>query len=159
MLDPVVRTIEVPCHQTMAFEVFVEHISSWWPLGKFSVSAMGGQVARSVHIVPKEGGKIIETSPDGTEHSWGTVRLYEPSDFFSMNFHIAQPTEVVEELSIVDVRFTALGETSTRVELSQHNWEAFGKRAEMMQGGYGSGWSMIFEQAYQSACAKYAGSS
>jgi len=38
------------------------------------------------------------------------------------------------------------------VELTQSNWEAFGDLAEMMRGGYGSGWVIIFEKAYKSAC-------
>jgi hypothetical protein len=50
------------------------------------------------------------------------------------------------------VRFTALENERTRVQLTQSNWEAFGKRAEMMQGGYGKGWAVIFEQAFKSAC-------
>ena len=36
--------------------------------------------------------------------------------------------------------------------LTQSNWEAFGDLAEMMRGGYGSGWVLIFEQAYNAAC-------
>lgn len=40
----------------------------------------------------------------------------------------------------------------TRVELTQSNWEAFGERARDMQGGYGGGWTMIFEGAYKLAC-------
>ena len=48
--------------------------------------------------------------------------------------------------------FTALENERTQVELTQSNWEAFGGMAEMMRGGYGSGWVIIFEQAYKSAC-------
>ena len=31
MLDPIVKTIEVPCSQKEAFSVFVENMGSWWP--------------------------------------------------------------------------------------------------------------------------------
>ena len=54
--------------------------------------------------------------------------------------------------SLVEVRFVTLGTERTRVELTQSNFEAFGDMAEMMHGGYGSGWVIIFEQAYKSAC-------
>ena len=57
-----------------------------------------------------------------------------------------------ESASLVEVRFTALGNERTRVELAQSNWEAFGERAETMRGGYGGGWVVIFEQAFKSAC-------
>ena len=54
--------------------------------------------------------------------------------------------------SLVEVRFTSLADARTRVELTQSNWEAFGDMAEMMRGGYGSGWVIIFEASYQHAC-------
>ena len=69
-----------------------------------------------------------------------------------MNFHIPHPTEVVTDRSLVEVRFTVLDEHQTRVELKQSNWEAFGKRAKDLQGGYGGGWAMIFDSAYKAAC-------
>jgi len=36
MLDPIIKTIEVPCSQAKAFDVFLNEMDSWWPLGKFS---------------------------------------------------------------------------------------------------------------------------
>ena len=149
MLDPIVKTIEVPCSQEKAFSVFVNEMGSWWPLHKRSVSMISGKPAKSLRIEPKQGGKIVEIGHDGTEHLWGTIRSYDPNDSISMDFHIGMPAE---SASLVEVRFTALGRERTRVELTQSNWEAFGELAEMMRGGYGSGWIIIFEQAYQSAC-------
>ena len=67
----------------------------------------------------------------------------------SIDFHMGLPAE---SASLAEVRFTALGDEKTRVELTHSNWEAFGEMAEMMRGGYGSGWVIIFEQAYKSAC-------
>ena len=149
MLDPIVRRIEVPCSQEKAFEVFVTEMNSWWPLGKFSGSALDGRAAKSLRIEPKQGGRIVEIGYDDTEHLWGTIRSYDPHDFFSMDFHIAEPAE---SASLVEVRFTVLGNELTRVELTQSNWEAFGEKAEIMHGGYGSGWIVIFDQAFKSAC-------
>ena len=57
-----------------------------------------------------------------------------------------------ENASLVEVRFTVLSDEQAQVELTQSNWEAFGDMAEMMRGGYGSGWVIIFEEAYKSAC-------
>ena len=57
-----------------------------------------------------------------------------------------------ETASLVEVRFSALEDGRTRVELTHSNWEAYGELAEMIRGGYGSGWVIIFEQAYKTAC-------
>ena len=149
MLDPIVTTIEVPCGQQKAFSVFVDEMNSWWPLGRFSVSAIGGASAKSLRIDAKAGGKVVEIGHDDTEHLWGTIKSYDPHDFLSMDFHMGEPAE---SASLVEVRFTALGNDRTRVELTQSNWEAFGEKAAMMRGGYGSGWTVIFEHAFKSAC-------
>ncbi len=150
MLDPIIKTIEVPCSQEKAFEVFVGEMGSWWPLDKRSMSMMhGGKPAKSLRIDPKQGGMIVEIGHDDTEHHWGTITSYDPHGSISMDFHMGMPPD---SASLVDVRFTALEGERTRVELTQSNWEAFGDMAEMMRGGYGSGWVIIFEQAYKSAC-------
>lgn len=149
MLDPINYTIEVPCSQGKAFGVFVNEMGSWWPLDKRSMSVMDGQSAKSLSIEAKQGGKIVETSSDDTEYHWGTIKSYDPHDSISMDFHMGLPAE---NASLVEVRFTALENERTRVELTQSNWEAFGDMAEMMRGGYGSGWVIIFEQAFKSAC-------
>lgn len=149
MLDPLISTIDVPCSQEKAFQVFVNDMGSWWPLEKRSMSMHAGAVAKSLSVEAKEGGKIVETGHDDTLHHWGTITSFNPHDGIDMDFHMGLPPE---NASLVEVRFTALDEDRTRVELTQSNWEAFGDMAEMMRNGYGSGWVLIFEQGYKSAC-------
>lgn len=153
MISPIVKTIEVPCSQRVAFTVFVHEMDTWWPLAKYTTSAMTGQPAKAIRVEPRVGGDIVEVGPDDTEHLWGTIMSYQPHDFVSMNFHIPQPGEVVVGRSLVEVRFTPLDESKTRVELTQSNWEAFGEIAADLRGGYGGGWIAIFEQAYKEACS------
>ena len=152
MLSPIVRTIEVPCNQEHAFKIFIAEMDSWWPLSKFTVSAMGGQIAKAIHVETKPGGKIVEISPNGNEHLWGSIKDYNPYVYLSMNFHIPTPDEVVNDRSLVELTFTVIDDDNTHVELKQSNWEAFGERAKDLQGGYGGGWSLIFETAYKDAC-------
>ncbi len=152
MLAPIIRTIEVPCGQKRAFNVFITEMDTWWPLGKFTTTAFTGKPAAAIRVDPKEGGEIVEVSPDGTEYTWGTIKKFDPYSYLSMNFHIPHPKEVVNERSLVEVSFTVLGKNLTRVELKQSNWEAFGKRAKDLQGGYGGGWTLIFETEYKAAC-------
>ena len=151
MLDPIVRTIEVPCSQADAFDVFVNDMPAWWPLGRFSMSAKGKTVAQSLRVEAKSGGKIVEVGHDGTEHLWGTIRTFQPNDYLSMDFHMGTPPE---SATLVEIRFTALEPERTRVQLTQSNWEAAGDMANMLRGGYGTGWAVIFEQAYAEACRR-----
>lgn len=152
-LPPLVKSVEVPCGQTMAFDVFIEQMGSWWPLGMFSVSKMSGVEVKELRVEAKVGGRIVEHSSDGKEHHWGTIKVYDPHDFVSMDFHIVHPDFPPGDFSLVEVRFTAIDEGRTFVELTQTNWETFGEMAEGIRGGYDKGWSMIFEQKYKAACS------
>ena len=149
MLAPLVSTIEVPCGQAQAYDIFVD-MGSWWPIDKRSMSLMNeGAPAASLEVDPRVDGRIVETSPDGVIYHWGTFRTFDRPTRIEMGFHMGLPAE---QASSVEVVFTPLGDDRTQVVLTQSNWEAFGDLAEMMRGGYGSGWVIIFEQADLSAC-------
>ena len=163
MLEPIVKSIEVPCNQEKAFDTFVNRMDTWWPLDKFTISAMGGSPAKAIRVDTKPGGSIVEICADDTEFPWGTVKSYDPYELFSMDFHIPRPGkepgtralvpgETDESRTFVEVRFTVLSQDRTRVELTQSNWEAFGESAANVRGGYGGGWSVIFEKVYKAAC-------
>ena len=150
MLEPILKTIEVPCEQEQAFKIFIEEVTTWWPLDKNSVSAMSGEVAKAVVIEAKLNGKVYEVGHDDTQHRWGTVTHYDPFNGFAMDWHIGRPAA---EASKVVVNFIAMEKKLTRVELSHSNWEVFGDKAADMRAGYDSGWVGVFEQAYLAACS------
>lgn len=152
MLEPIVKTIEVPCSQEKAFGVFVNEMGSWWPMETFSASAMGGGTAKSLTVDPKPGGRIVETTPEDIEHLWGIIRSYDPNDLLTMDFHLDPSNPEPVDFTLVEVRFTALGDDRTQVVLTQSNWEALGDMGPVVHGGYGQGWTMIFEQAFKAAC-------
>ncbi|MGV7222126.1 MAG: SRPBCC domain-containing protein [Nitrospinales bacterium] len=151
MLEPIITTIQVPCSQENAFKIFVYDMGSWWPLDKRSISMHKGKPAKALNVEATLGGKIIETGYNDRKHLWGTFKTFDPYESVSMNFHMGMPPE---KASLVEVQFTSLAAEQTRVQLTQSNWEAFGNLAEMMRGGYGSSWVIIFEDAYKSACSK-----
>ncbi len=150
MLDPIKKIIEVPCDQEKAFTVFVNQVDTWWPKDKNSVSAMNGEVARQIVIEPKLGGKVFEVGHDDTNHTWGSVTLYNPYEQFAMDWHIGLPAE---SASAVTVQFVSVDKNTTRVELTHSRWEAFGDKATDMRAGYDQGWVGVFEQAYRNACS------
>ena len=152
MIEPLVKSIEVPCNQEQAFTVFLD-MGSWWPTGRFATSVMRGQTVRALRVDPREGGRIVEVAADGGEHLWGTIRTYQPFTYLKMDFHVPHPSERQPGFSTVEVRFTALTDDRTRVELTQSNWEALGDVAPQVQKGYRQAWVAIFEGAYLAACA------
>jgi len=151
MIEALVKTIEVPCNQKQAFTVFLD-MGSWWPKHKFSTAVMRGQTVQALRVDARKGGTIVEIGSDGHAQRWGTIKAYDPYSYLNMDFHIPHPSEKKPGVSTVEVRFTALGENRTRVELKQSNWEALGDVAKMVQGGYRQAWVMIFEGAYKAAC-------
>lgn len=149
MLDPVIKTIEVPCGQQQAFDIFCD-MPTWWPLGKRSMSLMrAGGPAKGLSVEARLGGQIIETAIDDEEHHWGTFTKFDAHHHLQLDFHMGLPPE---QSGQVDVTFTPLSATTTRVELVHSNWEGYGDMAEMMLNGYGSSWGMLFEEAYARAC-------
>lgn len=153
MLDPIVKTIEVPCDQKKAFTVFLDEMASWWPLDKFTTSMMKGAPAKTIKVDAREGGQIIEVASDDSETLWGTIKKFDPYDFFSMDFHIPGPPDFeVGKFSHVEIKFSKLADQKTQVELTQTNLEIFEELAEGVHGGYSFGWGLIFEQAYKAAC-------
>lgn len=150
-MEPLVKTIEVPCGQETAFTVFLE-MGSWWPVNRFATSVMRGASVREIRVDAREGGRIVEVASDGREHLWGTITTYAPHHTLVMDFHVPHPSEDDPGFSTVEVRFTPLEGDRTRVELTQSNWEALGDVAEQVQQGYRQAWVMIFEGAYLEAC-------
>ena len=58
----------------------------------------------------------------------------------------------MDSRTLLEVRFTAIGNQRTRVVLTQSNWEAFGDKAAMLRDrGYGQAWVAIFE-GFKAAC-------
>ena len=151
MLEPIAKSIEVTCSQEKAFTVFMD-MDSWWPKDKFATSVMRGQTVKALRVDGRKGGQIVEVGSDDQETLWGTIKTYDPFGYLNLDFHVPHPSEEKPGFSTVEVRFTALGDDRTRVDLKQSNWEALGDVAEMVQGGYGQAWVGIFEGAYKAAC-------
>lgn len=69
MMEPLVKTIEVPCNQEKAFTVFMD-MGSWWPKDKFATSVMRGHTVKALRVDATEGGQIVEVGSDGQEQLW-----------------------------------------------------------------------------------------
>jgi uncharacterized protein YndB with AHSA1/START domain len=152
-VDPVVKTIDVPCPPETAFRIFTADFAAWWPKESHSVSTMsGGQPARSVMLEPGVGGALGEVAHDGTAHTWGSISVWEPPARLSFLWHVRRP---VEQATVVDVTFEAEG-TGTRVTLTHRGWEVLGDKAAETRDDYDAGWVHVFETCFLSACTRSA---
>ena len=73
-MEPLRLEFTVACPAERAFELWARETSRWWPAGH-SVSADPGL---SVTFEARAGGRIYERTPDGDEHDWGEVLVWEP---------------------------------------------------------------------------------
>lgn len=124
---PVRKSITVRVGQARAFELFTTGMGSWWPKAH---SLNKGSPQKDVIVEPRAGGRWYETGEDGSECTWGGVRLWQPPErvvlIWSLGADWVYDPKIETE---VEVRFTAQGEGLTRVDLEHRGLEAYGERA------------------------------
>jgi hypothetical protein len=143
---PIQRSIEVAADRERTFGVFVDRLAEWWPLDPFSVG--GGARIASVSVDRRVGGTVSEHWHDGTTHDWGTLLAWDPPAGLTMTWNVTgTPTEV-------ELRFRALDEANTRVDLEHRGWERLspGELGEdcalpggYTGGAYSQGWATILD--------------
>jgi uncharacterized protein YndB with AHSA1/START domain len=142
--DTVSKSITVPASQARAFEVFTAQLGSWWPK-QFSIGA--SDMADFV-IEPVTGGRWYEVGVDGVECDTGRVLAYEPPVRLVLAWHLDGSWQFDPDpahASEVEVRFVAVDDTHTRVELDHRHFERHGDGAAAVRGGVESGWPGILE--------------
>ena len=130
------KAVNVAVPPERAFETFTAGIATWWPLPTHSV---GGEDSATVAIERREGGRVYETTRDGTEHEWGVVTAWNPPRRFACTWH---PGYSPDEAQDLDVLFVADG-SGTRVELTHAGWERRGDKAGPVADAYDSGWELV----------------
>ena len=145
-MEPISKTIEVPCQPAEAFRVFTAEIDRWWPKDTHSASAGEGKAALEVSMEPREGGAVFETGYDGDARRWGTVQDWSPPERVAFTWHVgASP----ENATTVEVTFREAGR-GTRVDLVHSGWENAADPSAREE--YESGWVTVFEEKYAGAC-------
>jgi uncharacterized protein YndB with AHSA1/START domain len=134
------KSLFVAAAPARAFNVFTEHMGSWWPLASHHIGKVD---AVSAVIEPRVGGRWFEKGNDGSECTWGHVLAWEPPGRLVLSWEISaewahDPTLHTE----VEVRFVPEG-NGTRVELEHRLLENFGAKGPQMAGIFDSdgGWT------------------
>ncbi|MDQ1571453.1 MAG: hypothetical protein QOF79_2127 [Actinomycetota bacterium] len=137
MIEPLALSFEVRCGVRHAFETWTSRIDSWWPADH----TVTGTADASVVLERQVGGRIFEREPDGTEHDWGEVIDWEPPSRFSYLWHIRRQRD---DATTVDIRFTAVTDTVTRVDILHSGWERLGAgRGQDWRDRNFGGWSTL----------------
>jgi hypothetical protein len=134
--EPFRLSFDVACSTAHAFDVWTSGIGSWWPpdhtvtgLDDLEIVLQGGV-----------GGRIYERTPDGTEHDWGEVTVWNPPTGLTYRWHLRRDANEATE---VEIRFIAVDAGATRVEIEHRGWERLGDTADEWRARNRAGWETL----------------
>jgi hypothetical protein len=132
---PLRMSFDVACSVEHAFDVWTSGIGTWWPpdhtvTGHADLVVLQGSV----------GGRIYERGPDGVEHDWGEVKVWQPPTQVTYSWHLGRDRADAGE---VDVRFLARPDRTTRVEIEHRGWERFGDGGDEWRERNLVGWQTV----------------
>ncbi len=133
-VEPLRISLEVDCAPEDAFAVWTERFSLWWP-ADHTVTGDPDLVV----LEPRLGGRIYERGPDGAEHEWGEVTVWEPPQRLGYLWHLMRERADATEVEVV---FVPDG-TATRVEIEHRGWERLGAEADVWRTRNRAGWSTL----------------
>jgi uncharacterized protein YndB with AHSA1/START domain len=133
MSEPLRLSFEVRCSAAHAFEVWTQRIGQWWPADH----TYSGQPGLQVVLEGRPGGRIFERTPDGIEHDWGEVTVWEPPRRLAYLWHLRQDRA---DATQVEITFVDQGNMSTRVEIEHRGWQRLGSRGPDLRQANAAGW-------------------
>ena len=136
MIEPITLAFEVACPADRAFHVWTADIDRWWPADH----TVSGAADAAVVLEPRPGGRIFERTPDGIEHDWGEVTIWEPPTRFGYLWHLRRDRADATE---VEIRFVAAGDRATRVEIEHRGWDVLGAEGQSWRDRNRAGWSTL----------------
>ncbi len=119
MTSRVIVAIRVAGPPREVFEVFTREIGQWW-----EPNAMFRFTPRSPGVLSfegGEGGRFIETLPNGTVFEVGRIKTWLPGE--KLVFGWRQATFTKDQDTEVEVRFEAAGE-ETRITVEHRGWDS-----------------------------------
>jgi uncharacterized protein YndB with AHSA1/START domain len=134
--EPLRMTFEVACSAEHAFDTWTSRIAAWWPAGH----SVTGEPGLLVVLEPGVGGRIYERTPGGAEHDWGVVTAWEPPTRLAYLWHLRRDRH---DATDVEIRFTALDDSATRVDIEHSGWERLGESAESWRDRNRGGWTTV----------------
>ena len=144
-IEPIRLTFEVDAAPEHAFDTWTRGIDTWWPADH----TVTGEPRPAVVLEPRLGGRLYERAPDGTEHEWGEVTVWERPHRFGYLWHLRRDRA---DATDVQIRFTASGAGRTRIEIVHTGWERLGSGGQDWRDRNLGGWSSLLPH-YRDAIA------
>jgi uncharacterized protein YndB with AHSA1/START domain len=141
------RTLVVRAPLERAFALFVERFGEIKPPEH---NLLATPVVETV-LEPRVGGEVYDRAADGSRCRWARVIAFEPPHRLLLAWDIG-PTWQLEtdpdRASEVEIRFTAAGSGSTRVELTHRHLDRHGPGWESVQDGVDddAGWTLYLDR-------------
>ena len=135
MSEPLRFAFDVACSVEHAFRVWTAGIGTWWPTDH----SVSGAPGLTVVLEPRDDGRIFERTPDGVEHQWGEITVWEPPRQLAYRWYLRADRADATDVSI---RFLPT-ESGTRVEIEHDGWERLGTRAGAWRERNHQGWTTL----------------
>jgi uncharacterized protein YndB with AHSA1/START domain len=148
VIDEVKVAVEVAVPLDHAFRVFTEQFDSIKPREHNLLSV---DIAETV-LEAKPGGAVYDRGVDGTVCVWGRVLHVEPPHRLVFAWLISPQWQIEEDedkASEVEVRFSAIDDDNTRVELRHHGLGRHGEGWEGAVSGLEAGWPLYLNRFRQ----------
>jgi hypothetical protein len=144
-VQPLTLSFELACSAEHAFTVWTSKIDSWWPADH----TVSGDPA-SVVLERRVGGRIYETTKDGSEHDWGEIVAWEPPRRFAYLWHLRSRRD---DATDVDIRFVELDTSTSRIDIVHSGWERLGTEAQSWRDRNNGGWATLLPHFVTAALA------
>ncbi len=119
MSSKVIVALRVKASPERAFAAFTRDIGMWWkPNSLFRFTPRSPGV---LSFEPGEGGRLIETLPNGKVFEVGKIRAWQPPA--RLVFGWRQATFTPDQDTEVEITFEAVGE-ETRVSVTHTGWDS-----------------------------------
>ena len=125
------KVITVDAPQAIAWRVFTEGMSTWWPLAQYKI---GKAKAVAAVLESFEGGRWYERGDDGSTCEWGKVLTWNAPSRLVLTWDIGADWKYDPTLGTeLEIRFVPESASRTRVELEHRRLDRYGARRDEMR--------------------------
>lgn len=131
------KEIVVERARSDAFRIFTTEMGKWWPTATHSINE---DAVTDVLFEGRIGGRIGEVIGDGTVVEWGRILEWDVPGGFTVSWKPNLDPDGHRSTWVI--RFEAIGDEVTRIELVHSGFEGFDD-PEAVHAGYGPGWDVV----------------